>query len=65
MTALEKADALIKAQEEKQGWSFDDIQQKFCPKCGGIKVMTVKGKKISPFDFPKYQVACDAGCICR
>lgn len=39
-------------------------EQTHCETCCGIKTMVVDGYVVSPFDWPKYGVAADAGCVC-
>ncbi len=40
------------------------VKQKFCSKCGGVKVIKIDGKVVDPMDYPKYGFAIDLGCIC-
>ena len=46
---------------------WEQVGQTFCMKCGGVKVMTYKGKrvKLTPLNLLKFSMAVDMGCICR
>ena len=42
----------------------DDLNQTFCSRCAGLKKMTYKGKLVDPFDWFRFGMASDIGCIC-
>ena len=41
-----------------------EMYQEFCPYCGGLRVLKVKGLLVNPENWYKYGLAHDIGCCC-